>query len=93
MRAYWPKQPFGFSMRNQRDAPCSPTGLMSPGLDELPHRNQKQGCGFVDNSLAKTASEPGHLPWKSRKPRDFPTAHPFAHKLHSPNNIFIFFSK
>ena len=47
----------------------------------------------MDNSLAKTASEPGRLPWESRKPRDFPTAHPFAHKLHSSNNIFIFFSK
>jgi hypothetical protein len=48
MRAYWPKQPFGLSVKNRHDAPCSPTGLVSQGADELPHRNQKDQNRAVD---------------------------------------------
>jgi len=59
---------------------------MSPGRDELPHRTGK-GCEFVDNSPAAKQSA-------CRGQRfALPTAHPFAHKLHSPQSIFIFFEE
>ena len=35
--------------------------------------------------------EPGRLPWITIKPLS--TAHPFAHKLHRPLSIFIYFQK
>jgi len=41
MRAYWPQQPFGLSVRNRRGAPCFWTGLEAQGDIELPHRNRR----------------------------------------------------
>lgn len=57
---------------------------VAQGADELPHRNQSRVCGFVDN-----------LPSANRgacrgKRRAFPTAHPFAHKIHRPPLLKIF---
>ncbi|MGH8604184.1 MAG: hypothetical protein ACREXR_15850, partial [Gammaproteobacteria bacterium] len=69
----------------RRDAPGSPTGLVSPGLDELPHRTGK-GCELVDNSpAAKQGACRGQR-------FALPTAHPLPTSS-SPQSIFIFFEE
>ncbi|MEN9478923.1 MAG: hypothetical protein RLZZ298_318 [Pseudomonadota bacterium] len=52
MRAYWPKQPFGLLVRNQLDAPCSPTGLVSQRAIELSSR-AKQKTNFSSLLIGK----------------------------------------
>ena len=83
MRAYWPKQPFGLSVRKRLDAPCSPTGLVSQRAIELSSR-AKQNTNFtsaLDRQKKHTrGGERGFCYYKSKtalspSPSDKTTSH------------------
>ena len=70
--------------RSRRRAICSDAGLEAPRRNRLRRRARNDPrCGFVDDGLSATG------PLAVEKSDDFPTAQPFAHKLHSAPIICI----
>ena len=70
--------------RSRRRAICSHAGFEAQRAYRLRRRARNDSrCGFVDDGLSATG------PLAVEKSDDFPTARPFAHKLHSAPIILI----